>query len=385
MLARRIGSAFLVPVLGGLVLAAPGIASGASFVPLGDLPGSTVASEARGVSPDGSVVVGRGAGAAGLVWNSPTDLVLAGGLAGSSSLALLDASESGAVVVGFGWSLRGQEAVAWDPVVGTRALGDLAGGAFASRANGIDSNGTTIVGTATGHLGERAVVWAGGAGPEPLVGLDSDMYESGANDVSADGSKVAGNRYPLGGTSEDGTAVLWDRATSEAYVLGDLPGGGVYSVANAISADGSAVVGSSTSSFGEQAFLWTAADGMIGLGFMGTGRLTQAAATSVDGRVVVGAGWTTSVYSATALEAFVWTPDDGMQALAALLASSGVDLDGWHLTAATDVSSDGAVVVGYGQNPDGRTEAFLALIPEPSAALLVALGLMTLARVQRAH
>jgi probable HAF family extracellular repeat protein len=48
--------------------------------------------------------------------------------------------------------------------------------------------------------------------------------------------------------------------------LGDLPNGSFYSEAYAVSADGSTVVGIGTSESGYQAFRWTAAGGMAGLG-----------------------------------------------------------------------------------------------------------------------
>ena len=50
--------------------------------------------------------------------------------------------------------------------------------------------------------------------------------------------------------------------------LGDLPGGGFFSQAFGVSADGSTVVGGSNSqsSIGPEAFRWTAGGGMVGLG-----------------------------------------------------------------------------------------------------------------------
>ena len=51
-----------------------------------------------------------------------------------------------------------------------------------------------------------------------------------------------------------------------------------------------------------------------------------------------------------------------VRSIADVLASRGLDLDGWHLTEATGISSDGRFVVGTGVNPEGRTEAWLALL-----------------------
>lgn len=53
--------------------------------------------------------------------------------------------------------------------------------------------------------------------------------------------------------------------------LGDLPGSVFQSIAHGVSADGSTVVGWSWSALGAEAFRWTAATGMFGLGLLGFG------------------------------------------------------------------------------------------------------------------
>ncbi len=75
--------------------------------------------------------------------------------------------------------------------------------------------------------------------------------------------------------------------------LGDLPGGAYRSGAIAISGDGSTVVGASSSDLvspgGLEAFVWTEATGMVGLGLLGEEDLSSvASATSGDGRIVGG-------------------------------------------------------------------------------------------------
>src|SRR5215208_2279315 len=71
------------------------------------------------------------------------------------------------------------------------------------------------------------------------------------------------------------TAVLLGLASSPALAgsfqgLGDLPGGTFRSYANAVSDDGSTVVGysssASSSASGWEAFRWTSGGGMVGLG-----------------------------------------------------------------------------------------------------------------------
>ncbi len=105
--------------------------------------------------------------------------------------------------------------------------------------------------------------------------------------------------------------------------LGDLSGGDFYSNANAVSADGSVVVGYSKSDSGNEAFIWDA--------------------------------------------------ENGMRNLKELLIAGGVEgLDGWQLTMANDISSDGRFIVGRGINPSGIEEAWLASVPEPSTFVLFA-------------
>ena len=66
-----------------------------------------------------------------------------------------------------------------------------------------------------------------------------------------------------------------------------------------------------------------------------------------------------------------------------MLTALGVDLTGWQLASALGISADGNAIAGYGINPSGQTEAFIAVIPEPGTALLMGLGLAGLAGVKR--
>jgi hypothetical protein len=64
-------------------------------------------------------------------------------------------------------------------------------------------------------------------------------------------------------------------------------------------------------------------------------------------------------------EAFRWTEIDGMQSVQDLLAAEGIDLGGWTLRRATGVSADGTTIVGWGLNPDGKSEGWVATLPLP--------------------
>lgn len=106
-----------------------------------------------------------------------------------------------------------------------------------------------------------------------------------------------------------------------------------------------------------------------GLGYIPGDQLSSASAVSDDGSSRDGANGTRAV---------VWDDQFGMVALSVLLEQLGLDLTGWTLEHAIAISNDGSTIVGYGTNPLGFTEAFVATIPEPGTGLLLGLGLLGL-------
>jgi hypothetical protein len=76
-----------------------------------------------------------------------------------------------------------------------------------------------------------------------------------------------------------------------------------------------------------------------------------------------------------------------MRELDQVLTGLGLDLTGWTLRQVTGLSADGQTIVGWGTNPNGDTEAWLASlsVAEPGTAGLVALGLLGLRAGLRRH
>jgi probable HAF family extracellular repeat protein len=153
--------------------------------------------------------------------------------------------------------------------------------------------------------------------------------------------------------------------------LGFLPGGS-SSEAFAVSANGSVVVGESSSIPGRQAFGWSQETGMVGLG----GFDSRAFDVSSNGAVIVGSDG----ISSQSPQAFIWDSIHGMRNLQNVLMGQGDDLTGWRLEFARGISADGLTVVGDGINPNGQTEAWLARltpqqVPETPTGILFAIGI----------
>lgn len=283
------------------------------------------------------------------------------------------------------------------------SLGDLPGDPVESAAYGISFDGTVIVGRgrSSPSYSQRAAVWLAPLEPAPL-----SPEQGEALGVSADGSTIVGwipggsniipvrwhrvgTTYPpstltflpdlpggaIGGTanavSEDGSVIVgWSVSASGTEAvrwtdadgpvgLGDLPGGDFFSAASDVSSDGRVVVGRSVSS-GTQAFRWTAESGMIPLHSNVAISASWANATSADGSVTVG-GYRLQSDPGTD-RAFVWDTTNGLRDLTSLLQSLGVDLGGLVLREATDVATDGTAIAVVGWSFPSEPRAWRARI-----------------------
>jgi probable HAF family extracellular repeat protein len=330
------------------------------------------ASSAFGVSGDGTTAVGYATNSA-CYRMSNGQIVTLENLPGGSSGAAYGVSLDGSVIVGYGSSTSGTQAVRWANGVAT-GLGDFSGGSFESKATGVSSNGSVVVGYGTNESGCEAFRWTASGGMMGLGDLPGNPMQLGAplnsraNDVSGDGSVVVGYGNSYSGTE----AFRWSGGTMSG--LGDLAGGSFLSVANAVSANGSTIVGYGMSASGHEAFRWTSAGGMVGLGDLSGGQFySEAMGTSGDGSIVIGASRT----GAQQYEAFLWTESGGMRNLKDLLeADLHLDLTGWVLTSATDISDDGLTIVGYGVHNGSPEEGWVATIPEPGTVVLLGGGLL---------
>jgi hypothetical protein len=167
--------------------------------------------------------------------------------------------------------------------------------------------------------------------------------------MSADGSVIVGQSssaasFASGASREE--AFRWT-AASGMVGLGDLNGGIFSSRAEAVSGDGLTVVGFSYSGNGVEAFRWTTTSGtMSPLGDLPGGAYnSQAHVVSADGNVVAGHSSIVNFDE----EPFRWTAAGGIVGL------------GLPATAtqsyAYGINGDGSIVVGQADHPPARTGA----------------------------
>jgi probable HAF family extracellular repeat protein len=318
------------------------LAEGASFRGLGDLPGGSFSSEAHAVSAYGNAVVGVSS------------------------------------------SINGSEAFLWTEANEMVGLGDLPGGDFWSQAWGVSCDGSYVVGRGSVYNEIHMPIWVPcrWSGPDDVLPL---VQEYGiAWSISADGSTVVG---------EAGGAFRW----TEVNGIQEIGSGEAYGV----SADRGVVVGYTHDSNGYEGFRWTEETGMVGLGHLSGDEFSDAWNISEDGLVIVGISYKGSPWRYEAFiwteaggmqglgqlpncgdcdsrawsvsndgkivvgiadnNAFIWDANHGMQRLKDVLEDAyGLNLAGWQLECAADISADGRIIVGWGDDPNGNSQAWMA-------------------------
>lgn len=237
--------------------------------------------------------------------------------------------------------------------LGTSSRLSLSGLYGTDEVRGLSNDGSVAAGVAYGWDGggnyiSSAFKWTPTGTPYKqvaLAGLASGQ-NSAAEAVSGDGRVIVGAAAIADGTLH---AVSWS-GTDHATVT-DLGGGGftAYSRALGASNDGGVIVGyGMNAGNAAEAFRWTSAGGMAGLGFLSGKTGSEATDVSGDGAVVVGNSYTFG--APTDVLAFRWTSAGGMQSLGLLAGATQAR--------ASAVTADGAVVVGHVTSADSQNTAF---------------------------
>jgi len=332
------------------------------FQAIGDLTGGEYYSRAFGISANGKVIVGESStegGKEAFYWTSSEGMVSIGDLPGGDLNSSARAtSADGAIIVGSGashnpatYSSR-QEAFRWtknDGMVGLGFLNEEQVGNPSSAAMDITPDGSVIVGKSKNVFEEvlkedEAFRWKNGV----MTGLQT--YMSTAYGVSPDGEIVVGS----GNTQGRNEAFIWILGSPPQVFRQPFSGSVSYAMA---ASDNKTFVGMASNIDGYwEAFRWVYGIGLIPMGFVpGMGQWSFATDVSSDGSIIVG-----NANAGSDIRAFIWDETNGMRDLKSVLEEGGADLTGWTLSSAQAVSGSGDTIAGYGINPAGNTEAWIA-------------------------
>lgn len=353
-------------LIAGLVLALPAAAEASTLDTLGFFgTGGTNYSSARGVSADGSRIVGVGGSAA---YGSEAFLHDGAGPMGRIFTA-------GGPGTAFGISADGSYIVGGDSGSVYRyqvGVGKTIPFGNAGEGTAISDDGSIMVGNLYTSGGQS--FWANSTGPSGVGSTGGGFAEF----VSADGSTSYGG-HPTGGGFE---AFSWSPGVGLTN-HGDLAGGAVGSAFLAGTPTGSLLAGYGTDAVGQVAASYTGG-AWTALGRLAAGQSSEALGVDGSGNLIVGRAG-----AAGGDRAFVWDPTYGIQDLNLVLQAQGVNLNGFTLTHAYAISRDGSTIVGHGLNSQGHTEAFAvrnfsvgAAVPEPSSWALLLLSVFVVVRLR---
>lgn len=375
------------------VLALPAVQA-LEFGGIGDLPGGAFRSTVDCVSSNGLYLGGQGTSASGLEgfrWSEAGGFLAHGdppnspynsathGISNNGQVA------AGRVTIGVANSRAGR----WVPSFQYYALPPFNSTGFRyGSANAVSDDGLRLVGQTSAQIGStivgRAFFWRSNTGGTVGTMLNLGVLQgstssfSNAQDISGNGLVVVGSSTltitePAEDPEDPPTVVdtlteafRWT-ASGGMVGLGDFDEDEMYSEALATTTDGSIIVGVASlddptpeddeeeevDEGGPVGFVWR--DGtMQAVGDLHGGTFdSRLRGISDDGQMAVGTG--TDASGATAV---IWDPANGLRKLSDLLSAAGVDLSGWTLTGAADISADGEVIVGNAINPDGLQEGW---------------------------
>jgi hypothetical protein len=281
------------------------------------------------------------------------------------------ASQDGSVIVGYG--VTGIQITSFRWTVGGGIVLFDPSAPFDIQATDISADGQAIVGHgASGGATGSHWRWTSSGGWELIIPSTLGRVDA----VSADGNTVTGETFVVG-PMDFFEAFRWTPTTGAKALDGFDLGWFEHTAGTGISADGSTVVGTLGLDFEESGFLhMQGSSELVDLGDLVGGEVrTMPTDVSGDGAIVVGRSRT-----ADGWRAFIWDATNGMRELSSVLSGYGVDLTGWTLVNATAISDDGLVIAGIGTNPGGQEEGWVVVLDEtvPQVPALSLLALLLL-------
>ncbi|MGP1308996.1 MAG: PEP-CTERM sorting domain-containing protein [Phycisphaerales bacterium] len=347
-----------------------GVEAQPSFIHLGDLPGSPF-TYMLGLSDDGAAASGMSGGDV-TVWTRASGMQAIEMLPDAAFGYGYGMSRDGTTFVGYDHAYSGRDrAFRWTAAEGAVQLASLPE-TVSSYAYNVNADGSVIVGSILAQSGRHAIRWSE-SGEPTILGVLPGYARGEAHGVSADGRVVVGRSISVTAAQR---AFIWTDQTG-IQDLCVLAGGDGQSRANAISGDGRVIVGYSDSAEGLRAVRWVDGGNPESLGVLSGFSTSVAADVTDDGTVVVG-----GLSEGDTRRAFYWSEALGMLDLNNYLPTLGVDLSGWVLTGVSNVSADGLTLLGLGEY-EGNTHSWIATIPSPGAAGLMAIAGIAFTRRRR--
>ncbi len=218
-------------------------------------------------------------------------------------------------------------------------------------ASAIAAQTNIIVGV--GDPGTQAIAWQNGV-PTALPALSTAIPLSGAGGVSGNGQVIVGSSSYDPNNPTYTKAVMWQGTTISPLAVFDTSD--TFASAFAANAEGTVIIGQAGTVIprSQTAVRWVNGTPSA------PGELI-AYATDATGLVVAGGTPPNAVPGAER-----WTTTDGEQSIQPLLTAAGVDTSGWTFLRAV-VNGNGRVFAGYGTDPNGYFQGFIARVPLPAA------------------
>jgi uncharacterized membrane protein len=228
---------------------------------------------------------------------------------------------------------------------------------------GISLDGSLVVGENDDGGPSYAICWTNMNGPSALS--DDLPFLSTAAAVSDNGLVVTGQVYTNGTVY----TYRWTVASGVELLQHDT---NTFQMTwpQGMSRDGNVIVGIAYADSYEEMYRWTAETGLVGLGLAPGDIDNRGFGASNDGNTIVGgAGPINFNWDTDTSSALIWRPQWGVRHLQDVLTNDyHLDLNGWQLTSARAVSTDGTVILGNGINPSGQREAWIATIDSAATA-----------------
>lgn len=323
-----------------------GTASGqVTFTPI-ELPGHSIT--VTGLSPDGLVVTGSIGDGRAFTWSRARGFRFLAPAPGYDAAIAKAVTDDEAVVVGrssraVGPSQTELTGTVWGASSPPIALPDLAGGPDRCDAEDVSDDGRIIVGFGNTANGPEAVRWIDGQ-PEGLGDLPGGDFYSSSVAISPNGQFVVG--VSVSGYHPDGRAVFEAFSWSEAAGLNGLgvPSNAFSTLPSGVGNNGVAVGYAGPldpNTAYPTAVRWRPGQAPEML-FAG-----QALDVAASGKLLVG---NTIAPDPVGQRAVVWDEVNGTRRLEDLLMSVGVDLGDEVLRRGTAVSGDGTTILVDGSN-----------------------------------